>query len=738
MAGKLRPRIVTQGALGVVVLASVFATAGSGPSAIGASARGADADVQIKVLSNRADLISGGDAYVRIVVPRVSVFGLEVDLEGRDVSDKFALRDGRILGKIRGLTLGKSVLTARLPDGRGARITITNHPKGGPVFSGKQVRPWICETEASGLRKARDKKCNAPTKYEYFYKSTDPSKPGLQDYDPKNPPSDVATTTTDQGKEVPFIVRRETGTQNRGVYAVAVLFDPAKPWKPWASQRGWNHKLVWPFGVSCGTEYRQAEPTDVLDDEKLGLGFMLANSSLNVLGNNCNTVTSAESVMMLKEHIVESYGNIRYTMGQGCSGGSIGQHVVANAYPGLINGIQPNCSFEDVYSTGNEVVDCHLLLHYFNETAPHLWNNDAQRAAVTGHQTESTCVAWEALFASVPDPTTGCALPEEKEYDPETNPDGTRCTTQDLQVGVWGRRLSREWTAPEKEIKRGFANAPFDNVGVQYGLNALNSGEITAEQFVDLNEKIGGVDIDFTFQPERVRMRREVARILYRTGQINDGAHLDRVPIIDLRGTSNSEIHTDYHSYAMRARLNDANGDHDNQIIWTGPVALVGDTNMMAQSFFVLDEWLTEIERDERNLPLTKKIALNKPAVAVDSCWIGGEQITDMNRCRALFPYFAAPRIAAGGPSSHDVSKCARKPLSRSDYNVMFTDEQWERLHAAFPRGVCDYNMKSIGKKRSITWVTFAGGPGGRPVGPPPKSRPLWGDQSDEIYFLSE
>ena len=73
----------------------------------------------------------------------------------------------------------------------------------------------------------------------------------------------------------------------------------------------------------------------------LSRGFMVATSSMNVLGNNCNTVTSAESAMMLKERIAERYGSIRYTIGTGCSGGSIGQHTVANAYPGLVDGIRP-------------------------------------------------------------------------------------------------------------------------------------------------------------------------------------------------------------------------------------------------------------------------------------------------------------------------------------------------------------------------------------------------------------
>ena len=68
----------------------------------------------------------------------------------------------------------------------------------------------------------------------------------------------MATTTTDQGKTVPFIVRQETGTIDRDEYRIAVLFDPSKPWAPTAPQDGFNHKLVIFHGFSCDTGYSQA------------------------------------------------------------------------------------------------------------------------------------------------------------------------------------------------------------------------------------------------------------------------------------------------------------------------------------------------------------------------------------------------------------------------------------------------------------------------------------------------
>ena len=61
----------------------------------------------------------------------------------------------------------------------------------------------------------------------------------------------------------------------------------------------------------------------------------------------------------------------------------------------------------------------------------------------------------------------------------------------------------------------GAALRPCDNIGVQYGLNALNSGAITVAQFLDLNEKIGGFDQDANYVPTRTRrrLRRDQARV---------------------------------------------------------------------------------------------------------------------------------------------------------------------------------------------------------------------------------
>src|SRR4051812_29660607 len=154
------------------------------------SAAAARSGIRIDVLSNRADLISGGDALVAIDLPDgTTPDSVSVSDNGRDVTDAFALREnGRFEGLLTGLDLGKNVIVADAPTGSAQR-TIVNHPNGGPIFSGPQMQPWPCQPSAL------DAQCNQPATYQYQYKSS--SSGQFSSYDPANPPSDVATTTTE-------------------------------------------------------------------------------------------------------------------------------------------------------------------------------------------------------------------------------------------------------------------------------------------------------------------------------------------------------------------------------------------------------------------------------------------------------------------------------------------------------------------------------------------------------------
>src|SRR5436305_12179252 len=82
-------------------------------------ARSTPAAPTIAVLSNRADLISGGEALVAVALPpRTNPQQVKVRLGGRDVTSEFALRDdGQDEGLLTGLHLGTNALTVVLPHG---------------------------------------------------------------------------------------------------------------------------------------------------------------------------------------------------------------------------------------------------------------------------------------------------------------------------------------------------------------------------------------------------------------------------------------------------------------------------------------------------------------------------------------------------------------------------------------------------------------------------------------------
>ena len=720
------------------------------------------AALEIRVLSNRADLVSGGDALLEIVLPKnATAAGLRVDVDGRDVTTAFAERaDHRVTGLLTGLKDGANVVTARLNES-GARLTITNHPIGGPIFSGPQVQPWICATptaqpatattpatNVSGLSAAAtDAQCNVTAEYKLFYRTTEQCNqsqrsggtPCFKPYDPAaTPPADLAETTTDQGRAMKYIVRVERGVINRAIYDVAVLFDPGSEWSATTPQPGWNRKLLWSFGGSSGTPYKQFPPNSTWQiDYALARGFMVAVSAHTDQALNSNHVVAGETVMMGKEHIADSYGPIRYTIGTGCSGGSIMQLQLASLFPGLLDGIQPSCTYPDSYSTSMEVTDCVLLGNYFQSSefaaltaglTPEQVN--AKKAAIAGHMDEKACPSWVSSFGSsnspgvyinprTKQPFNNCYLLDSQVYDRKSHPDGVRCTIPEYAIATWG-------AMPGTHVARRTS----DNVGIQYGLEALEAAQISAEEFVVLNERIGGADLDVNPVPERMVADKEALRIAYEVGIIGNARQWAKVPMIDLRGNDNSGIHMNWRAFAVRERLDRVNGGHANQVIWRYGPGLLPPPQMLADSLAVIDKWVANIHADRSDVPQQEKVARNRPAEAFDFCYIGSDyqtKITDAKVCDAdpVLRYYASPRQISGGPLSEDVLKCQTKSMKRADYPAQFSDAQWARLKQAFPDGVCDWSKPGIGMQPSVPWQSFAEGPGGKPLPPAPVSRAL-------------
>jgi hypothetical protein len=72
---------------------------------------------------------------------------------------------------------------------------------------------------------------------------------------------------------------------------------------------------------------------------------------------------------------------------------------------------------------------------------------------------------------------------------------------------------------------------------------------------------------------------------------------------------------------------------------------------------------------------------------------------------------------------AEDILKCQLKPLNTADdLPATFTAEQLVRLYNTFPGGVCDWSKPGVGQQSPHSPLTFAAGPGGRPLPPAPRS----------------
>ncbi len=696
-------------------------------------------DFHIVTVSVRNDMISGNDVLVRIdVASRISLDRVIVDVNGGNVTSAFrALPGGRsLLGLVEGLRLGQNLLTVsergRAGDGRSTWLTLTNFPISGPIFSGPHESPFICMTASfrlpvtgGTLGPPLDMNCSIARRVDYIYRSTAGVFKPLRV--PTIHPADLAYTTTNRGHFVPYVVRVETGTINRAIYQTAILHDPATeaPPDPWRQPAGWNGRLIYKFGGGCaGGWYIQGSFTDgVLEDKMLSLGYATASATANVFGNNCSDVLAAETMMMVKERFIESYGAPTATIGWGCSGGSYQGYQIGDNYPGLIDGLIIGCSFPDVSHAVVSIQSfgARLLYHYFEETAAVPWTL-AQQVAASGLP-DYTALVVEAARANRLNPRGQYdkAIPVSLLYDPRTNPHGLRCTLYDHAVNVYGR-----------DPVTGFARRFLDNVGVQYGLQALNAGSISKGQFLDLNEKIGGLDIDANFTRERTVGDRTSLRLAYESGRIlNGGGGLATMPIIDYRAysdESNGDLHMRFHSFSMRERLTQANGRADNQVmlveskehgLWST------DSPILRGALQEMDQWLSNLAADKSQTPQAEKVVRDKPADLVDACFTkAGAKIAEKQTyagsgvCNKLYPSHSSPYLVAGMPLANNVAKCQLKPIDLADYRMPFTLAEIEQLHRIFPSGVCDYRKSGV-EQRPLkdTWLSFG------PAGAPPDHR---------------
>ena len=599
-----------------------------------------------------------------------------------------------------------------------------------------------------------DPTCGFGTTVHYYYKTTAGAYKRMTD--PSLLPSDAATITTESGATVPYAIRLDTVAINRGIAQMAVLHDPSKDKavSPMTPPANWNKRLVYTYGAGCpGGWYTQGTAQGYAfgvagsqQEVWLGRGYAVATNTLNNAGNNCNVMLQAEAASMTKEYFIKRFGAPKYTMTWGTSGGAIASLQIADMLPGLFDSAMVDNTFPDVLSVAGSAMDANLLVRYFtgaSSTAKTF--TTAQKLAVSGYGGEATLYHNANQWGRA-DPVPGrtspsftgvsayspagwdSALPLTLRYDPRTatlNLTGARASIVDSVVNVYGKKAN----PLDATGKASVALSPFDNQGVQYGLAALNAGTITVDQFLDLNENIGGFDFDSNPVKDRSTASADALKRAYQAGLVlHGGGGLASIPVFDLMNRHNetgAEHHLQWQHFAVRDRMILANGNSDNHVMWRGGLTQTNAT-LYAGAISAMEKWMDAILADKSGDSARTKTIRNKPADLVDGCFeavpTGGTFPTNFIKekqtlgindtaCNKIWPSYTMARLVAGGPLAWNVLKCQLKPIATSDYKATMTTAQMDRLKAIFPNGVCDWSKPGSQQSNTVAWPSVGPSP---------------------------
>ena len=153
-----RPRL-----LWILSIILFLLTAGVVSGITVATKAGSNQGLDIVTLSSRPDIVSGGTVLVRISGSgKMALSDVAVFLNSRDVTNVFQPEASghSLLGLVGGLSIGKNNLTAKAIDKHNqpylsARLTLTNYPITGPIFSGPHEEPFYCMTQLFKLPASR-------------------------------------------------------------------------------------------------------------------------------------------------------------------------------------------------------------------------------------------------------------------------------------------------------------------------------------------------------------------------------------------------------------------------------------------------------------------------------------------------------------------------------------------------------------------------------------------------------
>src|SRR5215813_10961368 len=141
------------------------------------ASRGGSNEIQIVPLSSGGEVVTGGNAFVAILLPAsIRPEDVEVRLNGSVVTDDFRVDPitGQLRGVVSGLALGDNTLQASAGESS-ASIRLVDHPISGPLLAGPQEEPFGCETETfripvinETLGPPLDPACSIETRIDYI------------------------------------------------------------------------------------------------------------------------------------------------------------------------------------------------------------------------------------------------------------------------------------------------------------------------------------------------------------------------------------------------------------------------------------------------------------------------------------------------------------------------------------------------------------------------------------------
>ena len=602
--------------------------------------------------------------------------------------------------------------------------------------------------------------CSHPTQADYWYNrvGTDAFYP-LVEAD-----NDIAKVSVN-GRDIDFVVRVESGTINRFHYIMAVLRGHeetlAQP-----NGSNWNRRLIYQFrgGIGIGKEQGNIGVRDVLERrfKEIKTGYGVVYSTANQTSNHYNMWLAEDTALRVKHQFVSLYGEPLYTVGIGGSGGAIQQYLFAQNHPGLLDAIIPLYSFPDMVTQTIHIFDCEPLEFYFdvNGVRDKRWQDWEARQLIEGLNASNDadnpytlltgiakllqgqlprfgtgateCVsAWRGLTPVVHNPLF---YPAMTNYAP--------AIADAVQWNHWD-----DLRAFYGVNEYGYANNTWDNVGVQYGLQALVNKKITPDEFLHLNANVGSwkpphlmkkekywllqgyyFPVDLSIWSDhnmlhreqgqatapRAQASREAIEGAYRSGHVFIG--YANLPIIDLRHYLDPELdmHHATASFATRQRILNSQGFADNQLIWMSDPAY--DPTPIA--FDLIDQWLANM----RDFP-ERSVAANKPAQAQDQCFDGegnviaaGPTVWDgdwngkmRGACMQRYPRYQTTREVAGDSVASDIFKCHLQSvddaIASGVYGTLDMGNYLQRLKEVFPQGVCNYRLGDLGRPKNLLTV---------------------------------